>query len=42
MKKGVNVSLSVVYIIGEEETAKALKITKKIGAKLRVRKMIDG
>ena len=42
VKKGGNVSLSVVDIIGEEETAKARTIAEKIGAKLRVRKMIDG
>ena len=42
MKKGGNVSLSVVDIIGREEIAKARTIAEKIGAKLRVRKMIDG
>ena len=41
-EKGGSVSLSVVDIIGREEIAKARTIAEKIGAKLRVRKMIDG
>ena len=40
--RGGNVVFSVVDIIGDGEIAKAKAIADSIGAKLRVRKMIDG
>ncbi len=42
VKRGGNVVMSVVDIIGQEEIAKAQAIADSIGAKLRVRKMING
>ena len=41
IKKGGNVIFSVVDVIGQEKIAKAKEIAESIGAKLRVRELID-